>query len=100
VTHTGGLEGIVTQTTYIPELQLGIIVLTNQQSGAAFNAITNTIKTVLGITSEDYVSIYSNRAKANEETADKTTDEVWATIAKKKKRKKLKVDFKTISLQG
>jgi hypothetical protein len=31
VTHTGGLEGIVTQTTYIPELQLGIIVLTNQQ---------------------------------------------------------------------
>jgi hypothetical protein len=70
-------------TTYIPELQLGIIVLTNQQSGAAFNAITNTIKdSYLGITS-DYVSIYSNRAKANEETADKTTDEVWATIAKK-----------------
>jgi hypothetical protein len=47
VTHTGGLEGIVTQTTYIPELQLGIIVLTNQQSGAAFNAITNTIKTAI-----------------------------------------------------
>jgi hypothetical protein len=35
----------------------------------------------------DYVSIYSNRAKANEETADKTTDEVWATIAKNKKKK-------------
>jgi hypothetical protein len=55
VTHTGGLEGIVTQTTYIPELQLGII-LTNQQSGAAFNAITNTIKdSYLDIDSEDYV---------------------------------------------
>jgi hypothetical protein len=40
VYNTGGR--IVTQTTYIPELQLGIIVLTNQQSGAAFNAITNT----------------------------------------------------------
>jgi hypothetical protein len=54
VTHTGGLEGIVTQTTYIPELQLGI-VLTNQQSGA-FNAITNTIKdSYLDIDSEDYV---------------------------------------------
>jgi hypothetical protein len=24
----GGLEGIVTQTTYFPELQLGILVLT------------------------------------------------------------------------
>lgn len=97
VTHTGGLEGIVTQTTYIPELQLGIIVLTNQQSGAAFNAITNTIKdSYLGITSEDYVTIYSNRVKANEETADKTTDAVWATVAKNKKEK-LKVAFKKVT---
>ena len=96
VTHTGGLEGIVTQTTYIPELQLAIIVLTNQQSGAAFNAITNTIKdSYLGIASEDYVSSYSNRAKANEETADKTTDAVWAQVAKNKKDK-IKVDFKKI----
>lgn len=88
VTHTGGLEGIVTQTTYIPELQLGIIVLTNQQSGAAFNAITNTIKdSYLGIPSEDYVSIYSNRMKANEASADKLTEEVWATVAKNKKDK-------------
>jgi hypothetical protein len=46
-------------------LQLGIIVLTNQQSGAAFNAITNTIKdSYLDIDSEDYVTIYSNRIKA------------------------------------
>jgi hypothetical protein len=52
-------------------LQLGIIVLTNQQSGAAFNAITNTIKdSYLDIDSEDYVTIYSNRIKANEESAD------------------------------
>jgi hypothetical protein len=88
VTHTGGLEGIVTQTTYIPELQLGIIVLTNQQSGAAFNAITNTIKdSYLDIDSEDY-KIYSNRIKANEESADKVTDEVWATVAQNKKKTK------------
>jgi CubicO group peptidase (beta-lactamase class C family) len=93
VTHTGGLEGIVTQVTLIPELQLGIIVLTNQQSGAAFNAITNTIKdSYLGIKSEDYVTIYSNRLKANEETADKVTDEVWAAVAKNKKDK-IKIDF-------
>jgi CubicO group peptidase (beta-lactamase class C family) len=88
VTHTGGLEGIVTQTTYLPELQLGIIVLTNQQSGAAFNAITNTIKdSYLGIVSEDYVTVYSNRMKANEDSADKVTDEVWATVIKNKKEK-------------
>ncbi|MNS04271.1 D-alanyl-D-alanine-carboxypeptidase/endopeptidase AmpH precursor [compost metagenome] len=93
VTHTGGLEGIVTQVTLLPELNLGIIVLTNQQSGAAFYAITNTIKdSYLGIQSEDYVSLYSNRTKAHEETADKVTDEVWATVAKNKKDK-TKVDF-------
>jgi hypothetical protein len=40
-------------------------------------------RTVTWESLQSYVSIYSNRAKANEETADKTTDEVWATIAKK-----------------
>ena len=95
-THTGGLEGIVTQVTLLPELQLGIIVLTNQQSGAAFNAITNTIKdSYLGIKSEDYVTIYSDRIKANEETADKVTDEVWAIVAKNTKEK-IKIDFNTL----
>lgn len=97
VTHTGGLEGIVTQTTYFPELQLGIIVLTNQQSGAAFRAITNTIKdSYLGIKSEDYVALYSSRIKANEDSADKVTDEVWAAVAKNKTAK-IKVDYKTIT---
>jgi CubicO group peptidase (beta-lactamase class C family) len=97
VTHTGGLEGIVTQTTYIPELQLGIIVLTNQQSGAAFTAITNTIKdSYLGITSEDYVTIYSTRIKAKEESVDKMTNDVWATVEKNKKDK-VKVDFASVT---
>lgn len=44
VSHTGGLLGMVTQVTLIPELNLGIVVLTNQEQGGAFKAITNTIK--------------------------------------------------------
>src|SRR5699024_8868853 len=44
VTHTGGLLGIVSQVTLLPELDLGIIVLTNQQSGAAFRSITDSVK--------------------------------------------------------
>jgi CubicO group peptidase (beta-lactamase class C family) len=95
VTHTGGLEGIVTQVTLFPELNLGIVVLTNQQSGSAFNSITNTIKdSYLGIKSEDYVTIYSNRIKARKETTDKVTDEVWAAVAKNKKDN-IKIDFNT-----
>jgi CubicO group peptidase (beta-lactamase class C family) len=43
VTHTGGLPGYVSRLTMIPALNLGIVVLTNQESGAAFEAITYTI---------------------------------------------------------
>jgi CubicO group peptidase (beta-lactamase class C family) len=94
VTHTGGLEGIVTQTTLFPELNLGIVVLTNQQSGAAFTAITNTIKdSYLDIPYSNYVEIYSKREKDNIAEADKTTAEVWATVAKNQKDK-LKIDLK------
>lgn len=92
VSHTGGLEGIVTQVIMIPELQLGIIVFTNQQSGAAFSAITNTIKdSYLGIEPIDHVAQFSEKAKASEEKADKVTDEVWETVAKNKSQK---IDFK------
>ena len=94
VSHTGGLEGIVTQVTLFPEMNLGIVVLTNQQSGAAFSAITNTIKdSYLNIPFSDYVELYSKREKDNIAEADKTTTEVWATIAKNKKDK-LKIDLK------
>ena len=49
VYHTGGLIGTVTQFTMIPDLDLAIIVLTNQMNGSAFNTITNTVKdTYLG----------------------------------------------------
>jgi hypothetical protein len=94
VTHTGGLEGIVTQTTLFPELNLGIVVLTNQQSGAAFRAITNTIKdSYLGIPYTNYVEMYSKLEKYNITEADKTTFEVWSTVDKNQKDK-LKIDTK------
>jgi CubicO group peptidase (beta-lactamase class C family) len=93
VTHTGGLEGIVTQVTLLPELNLGIIVLTNQQSGDAFSAITNTIKdSYLGIKSEDYVTLYRKWEKEDEETGDKTTDEVWSLVTKNK-TENIKIDI-------
>ena len=96
VTHTGGLEGIVTQVTLIPELNLGIVVLTNQQSGAAFSAITNTIKnSYLNIEYKDYVAFFSQREKDNISQADKTTEEVWLTI-KKNQTDKVKFESKKI----
>jgi len=38
-THTGGLPGYVSRVMMLPEAQLGVVVLTNQESGEAFDAI-------------------------------------------------------------
>jgi hypothetical protein len=43
LTHTGGLPGYVSRVLWVPDLRLGIAVLTNQESGAAFDALTNSI---------------------------------------------------------
>lgn len=94
VSHTGGLDGIVTQVILFPEIQLGIIVLTNQQSGAAFTAISNTIKdSYLGISNPDHVAALSADRKMKEENADSITAEVWTDVAKNAKDKKNNSDF-------
>ncbi len=94
VTHTGGLAGMVTQVTLLPELQLGIIVFTNQQVGAAFSAVTNTIKdSYLGLPPIDWVTRYSERVKKGQEEADKITKDIWEGIAKEQKNNATKVDF-------
>lgn len=95
--HTGGLDGIVTQVTMLPEINLGIIVLTNQQNGSAFSAITNTIKDAyIGIKSDDYVTLYSEQRKEKEDNADKITEEVWQTVAQNlKKRIRIPVELYT-----
>ena len=81
VSHTGGLEGMVTQITMIPELGLGIIVLTNQQEGLAFNAITNQIKDgYFGIPGTDRVTQYAAIRKKQLDDARKITDSIWAEV--------------------
>ena len=93
VSHTGGLAGIVTQVTLIPELKLGIIVFTNQQSGAAFSAITNTIKdSYFGIKGIDRVKQYTEGSMKNEANAKKITDDIWKEIDKQQKSMTVKPD--------
>ncbi|RYD75718.1 MAG: serine hydrolase, partial [Sphingobacteriales bacterium] len=94
-THTGGLSGIVTQVTILPDLKLGIIVLTNQQSGAAFNAITNSIKDgYLGIKGQDRIKTYNDNRLRNEKQANETVTKVWADIESQQRAATLKPDLK------
>jgi CubicO group peptidase (beta-lactamase class C family) len=81
VSHTGDHTGIVTRVTMLPELKLGIIVLTNQQSTEAFNAIMYTIiDGYLGIKGTDRVGALKASADRSLEEAVKITGEVWAKV--------------------
>ena len=68
VTHTGGLIGMVSYVSLLPEQHLGVIVLTNQQSGAAMSAMTQTLlDRFVGGGSRDWVAYWL--AKTAEQTA-------------------------------
>lgn len=85
VSHTGGLEGMVTQVIMYPQLNLGIIVLTNQQEGAAFMAISNTIKDhYLGLDPQDWVKYYEDLLSSRRAEADEITEQVWRQVQKNK----------------
>ena len=70
-------------------MKLGIIVLTNQQSGAAFNAVTNTIKdSYLGVTGQDRVQQMVDRVQKGDAEAKKIMSEIWSNIENQQKTAK------------
>ena len=94
VSHTGGQIGMVTKVTLLPELHLGIIVLTNQESGAAFTAITNTIEDhYLGMTGLDRVKLMADLTAASKATDGKATADVWKQVAAATKKAPKRPDY-------
>ncbi|MBB2151102.1 serine hydrolase [Pedobacter gandavensis] len=94
VSHTGGLSGIVTQVTLIPEMKLGIIVLTNQESGAAFSSITNTILDgYFDNKGRDRIATYKSNVMASEAEDKKVTDQIWAAITAEQRKNTQKVNL-------
>ncbi len=75
VNHTGGLPGLFSKLTLLPELELGVVVLTNQESGDAFNAITyHVLDHYLGGPTTDWVSAYRKvQLRRDEKTAEAET---------------------------
>ncbi len=88
------MPGIVTQVTLIPELNLGVIVLTNQQVGSAFVGITNTILSAYtGKQKIDWITLlkkdYDNALKE----ADEVVGKVEKEIEQKRKNNKVKPEL-------
>lgn len=75
VSHTGGWPGQVSRVAMIPELKLGVVVLTNQEVGAAFQAVAlRVLDAYLGAPETDWVAAYAAVVKKSAGRAD----ESWA----------------------
>lgn len=72
VTHTGGLPGYLSKVTLLPELNLGITVLTNQESGESFSSLTwHIVDDYLEAPATDWVDAYLKvRARREARTAE------------------------------
>jgi CubicO group peptidase (beta-lactamase class C family) len=80
VAHTGGVLGSVTWVSMIPELQLGVLVFTNQQSDIAMEAVGDQIlDAYLKAPRRDWVEIGSAYS-AKRDAAAKTVEDAAAKI--------------------
>ena len=81
VLHTGGLQGMVSIVAMLPELNAGVVVLTNQESGGAFQSIAYTVLDhYLEAPPKDWVAAIAKVDKRRDEEAEKT---VAAAAAKR-----------------
>ncbi len=62
VHHSGGILGMVSKVVLVPEENLGVVILTNQQSGYAFNAIYHQVlNEYLELAEKDWVDFYQQK---------------------------------------
>ncbi len=63
--HTGGLPGYVSEIMMIPDQRVGVAVLTNQESSAAFRSITlSVLDHYLGVKPHDWLGAYKRQTDA------------------------------------
>ena len=84
--HTGGLPGMLSKTILVPELNLGIVVLTNSlPGGLCYNSIPETIlDAYLGIDAKDWVREMAESAIARGNESDSVTTTVWKIVEQNK----------------
>jgi len=83
VSHTGGLPGMLSKTIMIPDINLGVVILTNTSDDGAgiFGAVSNTIvDSYLGLDDFGWIDKYVGYFKENKEEGDAITKEVWKVV--------------------
>lgn len=83
VSHTGALAGMLSKTIMIPDLNLGIVVLTNTwiDGAGVFAAVTQSIiDSYLKLEDFDWVDVYYQRFQQTQNEADSVVKQVWKTV--------------------
>lgn len=87
VSHTGGLPGMLSIVSMIPDLNLGIVILTNTENGGSgvFSAVSQTIiDSYLGLNDFGWVDKYAAYFQSKKSSGDEVTKKVWETVSKAK----------------
>ena len=86
ISHTGGLPGMLSKTILVPELNLGIVVLTNSlPGGLSYYSIPEMIlDSYLDIDEKDWIKEMADRAKATGSESDSVTTAVWKVVNENK----------------
>jgi CubicO group peptidase (beta-lactamase class C family) len=83
VQHTGGLPGMLSITVMIPDLNLGVVILTNTSDDGAgvFGSVSRTIiDSYLGLDDFGWIDKFAAYMQGNKAEGDKVTDEIWETV--------------------
>ncbi|NHF61324.1 serine hydrolase [Flavobacteriaceae bacterium TP-CH-4] len=96
VSHTGGLPGMLSKTILVPDLKLGIVVLTNTEpgGGAFFNSVSQTIlDSYLGLDNGEWVQKNYDYLQKKMASGDEVTKNVWKTVEAAKNTDIVKENF-------
>ena len=83
ISHTGGVPGMLSIVTMIPDINLGIVILTNTENGGSgvFAAVSQTIiDSYLGLQDFGWVEKYYAYFNSQKNTGDEVVKKVWETV--------------------
>ncbi len=83
VSHTGDLSGMLSKTIMIPDLELGVVVLTNSYygGGGLFSAVSQSIvDSYLGLDDHGWTDRYLASYQASAGGAKAEVERVWQTV--------------------
>jgi len=83
VYHTGTLPGMLSKTLLIPDLNLGVVVLTNTADGGKgvyLSVIQTIIDSYLGLDDFGWINKYHEEFQNRRDGADSVTAKVWETV--------------------